>query len=483
MKLLLRSKSRQHGSVLATGIIITAVIGVTLASYLLMCQNQNTSIVRSQVWNSSITLSEAGVEDGLAMINKFNANFDALPNWTNPASLSADNFTALGNNTYTVKRFVGNNSYTVFVTNKPPFISPDVTAIGTFVWSHTYAANSSPGYFATVGGVNVSPENQGTTRLVRKIEVRTRIDPVFNMAMAAVSTIDLKGNTINTDSFDSSNPLYSTNGLYPAGVPSKILAHGDVVSDGTIVDTISGGNAKIKGNIKTGPSGTVNIGPNGSVGDKTWVESGTLGIQPGAFADDMNVAFPIPVLPTDTSWTGIPTTETIGGVLYDKVLADGDYWLSQIGGTGAHKIYVKGHARLWVTTSISMSGSDVIRIAPTNAGLKLYMGGSIAKFGGLGVANESGQAASFIYFGLASNTSLELGGNSAFAGVIYAPGATFKLSGGGSGVTDFVGSSITKTVVMNGGFNFHYDEALKNLPIGRGFIPVNWKETTVTANP
>src|SRR5262245_1315895 len=111
MKLLLRSKGRQHGSVLATGIIITAVIGVTLASYLLMCQNQNTSIVRSQVWNSSITLSEAGVEDGLAMINKFNANFDALATWTNPASLSADNYSSLGNNTYTVKRFVGNNSY------------------------------------------------------------------------------------------------------------------------------------------------------------------------------------------------------------------------------------------------------------------------------------------------------------------------------------------------------------------------------------
>src|SRR5262245_36999014 len=103
MKLPIRSKSQQHGSVLATGIILTAVIGVTLASYLIMCQSQNTSITRSQVWNSSITLSEAGVEDGLAMINKFNANFDALVTWTNPTSLAADNYTALGNNTYTVK--------------------------------------------------------------------------------------------------------------------------------------------------------------------------------------------------------------------------------------------------------------------------------------------------------------------------------------------------------------------------------------------
>jgi hypothetical protein len=99
-----------------------------------------------------------------------------------------------------------------------------------------------------------------------------------------------------------------------------------------------------------------------------------------------------------------------------------------------------------------------------------------ASLGGNGVANPSGNAFNVKYFGLPSNTSLSFGGNAAFSGVIYAPNAAFTLGGGGSTTYDFVGSSITASVRMNGHFNSHYDEALGRIGMSRGFIPTSWNE-------
>ncbi len=104
------------------------------------------------------------------------------------------------------------------------------------------------------------------------------------------------------------------------------------------------------------------------------------------------------------------------------------------------------------------------------------MGGSQFKVGGNGVVNESGNAASFLYFGLPSNTEIVFGGNAAFTGAIYANHADFTLGGGGNNTYDFVGASVTRSVKMNGHFNFHYDENLANVGPSRGFIPTSWAE-------
>ena len=468
MQISTRHLRNQHGSVLVIGLLITLILGITLASYLYMVQSQNVAVERSRIWNSAIPLSEAGIEDALAMINKYNDKFDLLHTWTNSSSLSSDNFTSLGNNVYTVRRYIGNNFYDVYITNLNN--QPSITAIGTVIWNHTYAS-AAP----MMAAVNVNVQSSDT-RISRKIAVRTKVDPLINVAMAALRTINLNGKNVMTDSFDSADPNYSTNGLYPAGNINKTKAGGDVVSNDTIIDTLNVGNAKIKGSVKTGPKGTVSIGPNGSVGDRNWVESGSTGIQPGHSADDMNVLFPVPTVPPGTYY--YPPSGTVDGVAYSAILDTGNYWLNNIGGAaGINKVLVRGDAKLWMQTggSINLTGNDVIRIT-TNASLRIYMGGSTAKFAGNGVVNENGNAASFYYFGLASNTSVDFSGNASVTGVVYAPTADFSLGGGGSDTYDFVGSSVTKTVKMNGHFNFHYDENLRNNNMGRGYIPTDWKE-------
>jgi arabinogalactan endo-1,4-beta-galactosidase len=50
------------------------------------------------------------------------------------------------------------------------------------------------------------------------------------------------------------------------------------------------------------------------------------------------------------------------------------------------------------------------------------------------------------------------------------------LGGGGNDKKDFIGASVTKSVKMNGHFNFHYDEYLRTIGPGRGYIPIAWAE-------
>jgi hypothetical protein len=123
-----------------------------------------------------------------------------------------------------------------------------------------------------------------------------------------------------------------------------------------------------------------------------------------------------------------------------------------------------------------MTGNDDRIVIKPDASLKLYMEGASFQVSGQGVVNETGNAANFYYYGLPSNTELKLSGNAAFVGAIYAPNADFSLGGGGNNNYDFVGASVTKTVTMNGHFNFHYDENLARIGAYRGFIPTLWTE-------
>ena len=102
MKTPLLPRQRQAGSVLLICLLTAAILGVTLASYLTLTQTQHVSVMRSQTWNASLTLTEAGVEDALAMINLNNGDFETLPLWTN--SVTQNNWTDLGGGAYYVRR-------------------------------------------------------------------------------------------------------------------------------------------------------------------------------------------------------------------------------------------------------------------------------------------------------------------------------------------------------------------------------------------
>src|SRR5438552_1518685 len=164
MKSLTSTQASQRGSVMLVTLLITAVVGATLAGYLVMTQNQNVSIFRSQTWNSSMAITEAGVEDGLQLINRFAGGFDDIATWTNYAS--ADNWTN-ASGVYHVQRTIGVNSYDVWVTNQTG--GPTLTSIATVPWNYQFNTNqySSAMPQTMFAAVGVNPANQ--IPLARKV--------------------------------------------------------------------------------------------------------------------------------------------------------------------------------------------------------------------------------------------------------------------------------------------------------------------------
>ncbi len=434
--------------------MLSAIIGIDLVSYLTLVRSQNASTMRSLTWNSAMSLSEAGVEEAFAHLNK-----NGL---TNLGDLLSNDWQLL-NGKYTMTRTLGDGYYTVTIDP----LSPPVIESAGFVAVPSVIAYAPQTMFAAAG---LPDYLAGRKFIGRTVRVGTTNAALFAKGMVAKGNIDLMGNNIRSDSFDSSDPLYSTNGLYTA---SKAKSNGDIATDSGLTNSLNVGNAKIAGHISTGPGGSVEIGPNGSVGDLAWVISGKKGIKSGWSTDDMNVALADVVQPFATA--SAPLGGTVDGTNYTYVVGSGNSELASINLSGSQAVLVTGDATLLVDGNISMTGNSYIYIAP-GASLKLYVKGETASIGGNGIANTSGDAMNFYYYGLPSNTSVNMSGNAAFSGVIYAPSAALILGGGGGTDYDFVGASIANTVSMNGHYHFHYDEKLGKIGPKRGYVANSWGE-------
>jgi hypothetical protein len=237
-----------------------------------------------------------------------------------------------------------------------------------------------------------------------------------------------------------------------------------------LTNSISSGNANIYGHVSTGPGGSISTGPNGAVGSVAWVSNPLNAgkIQPGWSTDDMNVSFPEVQVPGIYPYfvpSGTPLSITSSG-----------NW--KITGDLSGSLVVKSNVQavLLITGNVSLNGINHKIEIQSGGRLEMYVQGPSTDIKGQGVVNQTGNATNFFYYGLPSNTSISYGGNAAFKGAIYAPNADLTLNGGGNNVQDFVGASVTKTVKMNGHFNFHYDENLGRQGPARGYIVTNWFE-------
>src|SRR2546427_5736616 len=266
MKILIQRQSTQQGTVMLVTLMVAGIIGATLASYLLMTQNQNVSIYRSQTWNSSMAITEAGIEDGLQLINRFAGSFDSIEKWTNYTT--SDNWDASAN-VYHMQRTniqgaLAGSYYDIYVTNQTG--GPTLTAVATVPWNFHYTAAAPPAMmFAAVG----APSQ--TLFLGRSVAMSTKKDALFNVAMAALGQIDLKGNNLTTDSYDSGDPNYRdpVTGEYPYGQLSRTKAGGDVSTDAIVTNSLVVGYVAIKGTVRTAPGATtINLGSNSSIGDR-----------------------------------------------------------------------------------------------------------------------------------------------------------------------------------------------------------------------
>ena len=470
----IKINKQPQGNVLLATMLVTLIVGVALSSYLTLVSVQNQSTLRSQAWNNSIPIMEAGIEEALTALQYYrSANMDKS-GWTFNA---ADGFYHTSGTLRNGSTQNAPNAYSYDVGIKlPPLGQPDQPIIECFGYSpspNNLATSpdkrlSSP-YGMILGAVGLAPlfkPDVSTTK--RKVRVITRSDPLFSKAMAAQGLIDMNGRWILTDSFDSTDSKYSTLGQYDS---SKNKAGGDVATNGQLVNV---NNAVILGHVATGPGGTVQIKQWASVGDKSWVP--TIGIEPGYATDDMNVDFggvSVPAAAVNTTKTAYSSTSGGANLLTGGVLGTTNYFkLNNLSG----KITVTDNVVVYVPAggTVNFSGSkDGITLA-NGATLTMYVGATSVTISGNGIVNP-GSALNFQYYGLPSNTSISISGNGNFTGAIDAPSAALTLNGFGSN-GGFIGSCIVNSVTMNGDIKFHYDEALAKLGPIRGYIVTSWNE-------
>jgi hypothetical protein len=453
-----------RGNTLLITIVTTGLIGFLLSAYLGLVKSQNISTMRSQAWNASIPVIEAGIEDALTHINARLTN-----------DLVGDGWEQRGN-IYVTRRNIGESYYITTISNwvVHSYTNQPVIESRGYVAGPALIASASP--LAPVFATASMPSPNGRQHLARGIRCVSRSEALFSKGLVANGMIDLRGRNIMADSYNSLNTNYSTAGRYD---PLKRRGNGSIATNSGLTNSMDVGNAKVYGSVATGPGGSISIGPQGAVGTTNFVDepSNNGRVQQGAFTDDMNVDFdPVdwPNLPgAYPSLTGGPWPNP-GVTNYTYVLEGYNYRLpsfSMQNGTMA----VVGHAVLHVIGTFDLGGSAKIVIAP-GASLTLYVGGPTASISGGGLVNENSNPMSFQYYGLRNNTSFALTGNGTFVGTIYAPNADLTFRGGGAGREDFSGAAIGRTAIMDGHFNFHYDEALRVLSPPRGYVVTSWNE-------
>ena len=419
-------KKLEQGSTLVLTVIISALLGSVLCSYLVLVSSRNENSMRALAWNSAIPVLEAGIEEALTHLHEDQSN-PGGNHWA-PAFVN-------GQKVFWKKRTLPDGSY-YCVTNM------NVGSTTPLIFSAGYV----PSPLKT---------NQYISRLVR---VTTTNPPsMFHYAIASAGPILMSGSAV-VDGYNS--------GLGPYGAGNR-NATGSIATDSQQQGSINVGSAHIYGHAVTGPGGTVAVN-GGSVGDLTWNQD----IQAGWTNDNMNVSFQ----------SNSPPTGDITSVTTTRVGTSNITYLT--GSTAVYKtdtfvsnstnrpMVVTGHATLWVTGDFTVSGGGYVYIAP-GASLNLYVGGRANMSGG-GVVNGSGPdgtglPANFSYFGLSSNSLMQYSGLADLIGTINAPQAAVKITGGAS----LYGAIICNSFNSNGTSGVHYDQTLAG---GGIFLVTSWRE-------
>lgn len=278
----------------------------------------------------------------------------------------------------------------------------------------------------------------------RLIEMVVQPMAAFSAALITDRGMNLPGSAGVVDSFDSRDPLKSTNGLYD---PAKRQSNGSVATNGkvlTVKGTIYGDAATNGGNLTASPNIT------------------------GEVRNDFYKELPPVPRPLWTASPGTPTeVKTATSVAGGPVGSPTRVKLSSVAGT----LTVSGNVDVWVTGDIT----GKIVVAP-GAQLTVYFEGDLS-MKGRDLENQTNRAGNVQLYGItppegqARVIDIDPPGNPMCA--IYAPGHDMQLHGN----PDLIGAFVTRSITTNGNCSVHYDEALGDDPgLITSFRIANWLE-------
>lgn len=450
----------QRGSLLIVSMIMSAVIGISIVSYIKLGQSSQVISNRALYNNGAMNLSENGLEEAMYSINKMVA--DPTYTWTGWTSANSGED---AQRKWTGYAFDQNATgvVRVYVKHADGAVAPIILARAT----------------VTLGGAASAP-------IEKWIKVTLAKTSKFSNGLVAKRTINFTGTNVSVNSWDSD----PDNNPATAGISYSTAVDNDNGSVGSISVTaaVSVNNADIWGYVATGGT-PATIGPNGLIGP-FGTTAGT--IAPGHSSTDFSASFDPVTAPTTYPYTPIglinSTTPLPGAA---PAAADGKYYIEipsiSLGGSDQLNITAGKNVVLMVTSTgnaIQVTGNGGINIA-TDSTLKIYTDGDIA-IGGNGVSNggttleTANQPIDFQIWGTKTSgtQNIAIAGNGVLSAVVYAPQGAVTINGNG----DIMGSVVADTIRLTGNADFHYDESLADFGAGNPYRVAAWKELTTATD-
>lgn len=433
----------QRGAVLITALIFSAVIAISLGTYVNLSITSLKMADRTFYSNAAMNLVEMGVEEAMW---SFEDNATTGTGWA-----SWD--TSTGN---TAKRTVSGFGFGGNVTGLAKVYVTDRTGVG-----------ATP----LIIGKSIISLTSGAP-IEKWIEITLTKRSKFALGLVAKDSITFSGTNVTIDSWNS-----DPNGDGSLIVPYSGSVANDAGSIGSVnvTSTIAVNNADVWGTAAVGGSSVsaIGVGPNGRVGPYG-TSSGTL--DPGSVSTDFTANLEDVSMPSGGT--------TISAISNTTTVTAGTWRIPSITLNGSKTVTFTGDVTVIITAGVGTDGIKLTGngelILATGATLKIYAESDI-KIAGNGLTNPNSQPASFQLWGTSTSAiaqDVQIAGNGALTGIAYAPNADLTINGNG----DVSGSFIAKTIRATGNANFHYDESLGALDSGNPYGISKWRELTSAAD-
>ncbi len=418
----------ERGTVLIVALVLSAVIGVSLVSYLKVSTTSLKLAHRSFFAETANHLVEAGIEDALFCFNQLGSGVPVDTAWdgtvwaktANTAKRTLPSFALDQNASAVVKVYVNGYDGTL--------PSPVIVAK------------------ATVTPFEGRP-------IVKYLQVTLKKNAgLFASGVVAKNTINWNGHPL-ADSWVS-NPTNSPTGPWAAYPGTGARAKTAVASLNGPVGLGAQGN--IQGNLLLGATATYdNTGSYTGTKVTNFTYNFTMPTPPaaGALSQSYNLGATVPA--------------TLPRVL-DTAAADNRFYyftvnapISGVTIAAGKNVTIVGSANTRITGTVTI---------PATGSLIVHMDGGITGT----LTNNAWAGALQIY--TSTTAGITLNGNANIKCALFAPNAPITGNGGGTSGA-FYGAFVGASVTSNGHMDFHYDESLGNIGTsGKAWTLSEWRE-------
>jgi hypothetical protein len=471
-----RQHSTKAGSVLVWTVLIIGILSLIAMETLRLVTAKYQNALQTSTWQEALLAAESGIDLAIVELRKslYPQPNQAWQGWNSPP----------GNNVVGYERTTVPNAG---LNGTPMTIDTNVDAPAQLVDptnSWQYYRIRTVGTIKLTGPARVSDNPQDTKlrrlslrwerftngllasqpindpQVSRRIEAVVRPVSAFDQAIMSVGVVDLTNQNIVVDSYDSSDPTKSTNGLYD---PAKRQENGDIATDGQLIEA---GNAQIYGDVATN-AGTVSGAANITGVERTDFYQEPIPVGAPSWASSSST-------PINGSTT-INATATRGASRYtfSSISLSGNKTLTLAGNPDGSQTYIE----IYVVGDMSVTGTGQIVVQP-GVTATVYFAGNV-DISGNGVLNSNNQPGDLTLYGIQPPTNsvehVNIGGNSQITASIYAPGHDVTVNGGGTNGHVY-GSIVGRSVTMTGVSNLHYDERLGSTGVINNYKIVSWFE-------